>query len=512
MADLLLSNGSIYTLEPARPRAHALAVSYGRVVAFDDDAMALQTPQTNCIDLAGRAVVPGFVDSHIHFTGYAMGLARVQLEGATSLQEAVDRVAARTRSAKPGEWILGMGWNHLDWQEPSFPTRAPLDHVAPANPVSLDRKDGHSAWVNSAALARANITRETPDPPGGVIERDAEGEPTGLLREKAAWLLDRVIGEAATTVTEDELLLAIRNAHAAGLTGIHNVEGTASLRAFSSLRRKNLLTLRVLHMLPVDDLPHAIALGIQTGLGDDFLRIGGVKIFADGSLGSQTAHMLEPFEGQGENRGIGVTPPDEIERLARAAVQAGITVLTHAIGDRAIRNVLDVYERLRREGCTMPLRIEHVQHLHPDDLPRFAQLDVIASMQPIHATSDYQMADRFVGKRARYAYAFKSLLSAGSRLVFGSDCPVETLDPLVGVHAAVTRERKSAEPAGGWYPEEKLSVEEALRAYASPLSVGAKGDCAVLSNDLFQIPPREILNTRVDYTVVGGEIVHHADF
>ncbi len=528
MADLLLVNGTIYTLDPTRPRAHAMAIANGRVAAFDDDADARRTARTEVIDLLGRAVVPGPVDHHIHFTGYALGLARVQLRGARSLEEAVARVAERVQTAQPGEWILGQGWNHLDWENPVFPAKVPLDRIAPNNPVALDRQDGHSVWLNSAALRAAHITRDTPNPSGGVIERDVNGEPTGLLREKAAWLIDDVIESA--DATQEQLLTAIQNAHRLGLTGIHNVEGAGSLRAFQDLHARGKLTLRVTHMIPVDNLEHAIAVGLRTGFGDEWLRLGGVKMFADGSLGSQTAHMLEPFEGQPDNTGVAVTPPEEIERNARAAANAGIMVVTHAIGDRAIRDVLDVYAKLRREGLTATtFRIEHVQHLNPDDLPRFRALNVIASVQPIHATSDYKMADRLIGARARYTYAFKSLLNSGATVIFGSDCPVETLDPLVGIHAAVTRERANGEPRGGWYPEEKLTVEEAVRGYiASPLTpnppssrpVGARkggagaagevGDCIVLSQDIFAIPPREILNTRVDYTIVGGKIVYAA--
>ncbi len=515
MVDLLLTNGTIHTLDAKHPRAHAMAIAGGRVVAFDADAQAQRTRHTEVIDLRGRAVVPGPVDHHIHFTGYALGLARVQLEGAHSIEEAVARVAARVQTVQPGEWILGLGWNHLDWAPPVFPTKEPLDRVAPNNPVALDRKDGHSVWLNSAALRAARITRETPNPTGGVIDRDADGEPTGLLREKAAWLLDDLV--QSDSVHPEQLLTAIQNAHRVGLTGIHNVESAGPLRAFQDLHAQGKLTLRVVHMLPADNLDHAIAVGLRTGWGDEWLRLGGVKIFADGSLGSQTARMLEAFEDQPDNCGVAVTPPEEIERKARAAAQAGIMVLTHAIGDRAIRDVLDVYAKLRAEGLTeTTLRIEHVQHLHPADLPRFSALNVVASVQPIHATSDYKMADRLVGARARYTYAFKSLLNAGANVIFGSDCPVETLDPLVGIHAAVTRERANGEPRGGWYPVEKLTVEEALRAYAAPLraagdgeeEAGALGDCLVLSQDIFAIPPAEILNTRVDCTVVGGKIVY----
>ncbi len=508
MADLLLTNGIIYTLDPARPQANAMAFVNGRVAAFDDEANGLRTSHTEIVDLRGRTCIPGLVDHHIHFTDYALGLARVQLEGARSLDAAAARVAARAEKAKPGEWILGMGWNHRDWERPEFPSKEPLDRVAPANPVALERKDKHSIWLNSAALRAANITRETPDPAGGVVERDGSGEPTGLLREQAIRLAENAIGPAARRLTDDELQAAISSAHRLGLTGIHNVEGGGALRAFEQLRARDRLTLRVTHMIPAENLAHAVALGLETGFGDEFLRIGGVKIFADGSLGSQTAHMFEPYVGQPENRGIAVTPPEEIERLARTAANARLMVATHAIGDRANRDVLNVYEKLRGEGVEITLRIEHAQHLHPMDIPRFGALKVVASVQPIHATSDYVMAEQLLGSRARYAYAFKSLHRAGARLIFGSDCPVETLDPLAGLYAAVTRERASGEPRGGWYPQERLDIKEALRAYADPLRVGTPADCVILSENVFSVPPQHLLETRVDQTIVGGKIVH----
>ncbi len=510
MRDLFLTNGTIVTLDPARPRANAAAFVNGRVAAFDDEADARRTPGAEVVDLRGRTCIPGLVDHHIHFTDYALGLARVPLDGARSLEETVDRVAARVARVQPGEWVLGMGWNHRDWERPEFPTKEPLDRVAPANPVALERKDKHSLWLNSVALRAAHITRETRDPSGGKIERDAAGEPTGLLREQAVRLAQEAIGPAARRLTDDTLADAIASAHRLGLTGIHNMEGADALRALQRLRAANRLTLRVTHMIPADNLEHAVALGVETGLGDEYLRIGGIKIFADGSLGSQTGHMLEPYVGQPENCGFAVTPPEEIEALARTAARAGLMVVTHAIGDRANRDVLDIYEGLRGEGLNASLRIEHAQHLHPADIPRFAALGVIASVQPIHATSDWIMADQLLGPRARFSYAFKSLLQAGATLVFGSDCPVETLDPLAGLYAAVTRQRANGEPRGGWYAHERLTLDEALRPYAEPLSIGAPADCVVLSQDIFAGPPERLLEARVEHTIVGGRVVWSA--
>lgn len=508
MKNLLLTNGKICTFDPARPRAYAVLFACGRVAAFDDAAIAARTARTETLDLRGRVVIPGLVDQHIHFTAYAMSRARVQLDGARSLDEAVARVAARVATAQPGEWIFGRGWNHRDWTPPEFPTKHALDAIAPNNPVVLDRKDGHSTWLNSAALRALNLTRATPDPAGGKIERDADGEPTGLLRENAMTLLADKRGFNAADISDAALLDALRAAHRLGLVGIHNVEGAAALRAFQRVRAQGKLTLRVLHTIPAEQSEHLFEMGLRGDFGDAFLRLGGVKMFADGSLGSQTAWMLEPFVGTRDNCGIPTTPVAEIERIARAAANAGMMVCAHAIGDRANREVLNVYEKLRRAGFTTPLRIEHAQHLHPDDLPRFAALNVIASMQPIHATSDYQMADALLGARARYAYAFKSLLDSGARLAFGSDCPVETLDPWAGIHAAVTRERANGEPRGGWSPQEKLSVMEAVRAYIrAPLREGALGDAIVLAHDLFEVPPRELLQTRVEQTIVDGQVV-----
>ncbi len=511
MINLILINGKIYTLDPKRPRAHAIAFDAGRVAAFDAEALGLRSARTRVIDLRGRTVLPGLTDYHIHFTGFAASRARVNLDGARSLEQALARVAARVASAPPGEWIFGLGWNQTEWTEPIFPTRHSLDAIAPNNPVVLDRKDGHSVWLNRAALRAAHITRTTPDPAGGKIERDVDGEPNGLLRENAAELLGGNLGFEAGNLSQTDLLAAIQHAHQLGLTGIHNVEGADALRLFQQLRAQNQLTLRVAHTVPMQNLENAVALGLRGNFGDEFLRLVGVKMFTDGSLGSQSAWMLAPFEGQPQNTGMPTTPLAEIERLARLAASADLAVYTHAIGDRAIREVLNIYAKIRRAGFTNVLRIEHAQHLDRADVPRFAALNVIASMQPIHATSDYKMADQLVGARARYAYAFKSLLDAGATLAFGSDCPVETLDPFVGIHAAVTRARANGEPQGGWYPQEKLSVAEAVRAYATPLAPGALADCIVLAQDIFEIPPAEILQTRVEQTIVAGDPVYSVE-
>ncbi|MBM3134177.1 MAG: amidohydrolase [Chloroflexi bacterium] len=514
-ADLILYNGLVHTLDNTHPQAQAVALYGGRIVAVgrNEEVRALAGRGTPVLDLAGRTVVPGFTDSHVHFLWYAVGLTRPNLDGAKSLEEALARLAPAIAATPPGEWVLGFGWNHEEWPVPVFPTRQHLDAIAPAHPVALRRKDGHSAWVNSLALKLAGISRETPDPPGGQINRDASGEPTGILRENAMDLLYRLVPEAGPETFRRALPVGIAQAHAAGLTGIHDMEGAEALTAFQTLHRQSQLTLRVRLQIPAENLEHALALGMQSGLGDETLRLGGVKMFADGSLGSQTAWMLAPFEGQPENYGLSTTPVDELAAMARRAAAGGI----------ANREVLDIYAALRREnlGAGLRQRIEHVQLLHPADVGRLAALGVVASMQPIHATSDRYMADRHWGARSRYGYAWRSLLDAGTALAFGSDCPVETLDPLQGLYAAVTRQRADEPDAPAWYPAECLTPAEALRAYTvgaayatgdegrlGRIATGYLGDLVVLSQDVLAVPPAELLATKVDYTIFNGQVVH----
>lgn len=525
LGQLLLLNGNVITLDAANPRSSALVLRDNGIVYVGDDETARRMcgQHDEVIDLQGHLALPAFTDSHIHFTGFAQSMENVKLEGCRSLQEAVARVQAGVDGRKPGDLIWGGGWNHLDWATPRFPNRQAIDAVAPNNPVILTRKDGHSVWLNSLALRAARITRDTPDPAGGVIDRDDEGEPTGILRENAISLLGGGIGAFAADISEPVLERAIAHAHRAGLVGIHNIEGANSLRAFQSLHAKDKLTLRVVHSIPDEKVVHAIELGIQRGLGDEWLKLQAIKIFADGSLGSQTADMRAPFVGDANNYGVTVTDSETMLELARDAAQLGLDVWTHAIGDRAIGRVLDVYAELRSRGLHEPiLRVEHVQHLDPSDAARFRKLNVIASMQPIHQPSDMRMADALLGpERARWSYAFSSLQQAGAVLAFGSDCPVERLDPLQGIHAAVTRQNAEGDPPDGWYPEQRISAMDAVRAYtvgaamasndvtrAGSLTKGKRADVVVLSQDIFSIPPSEILNTRVCYTVAGGKVVH----
>jgi len=523
MSTLALLNGRFCTLNPDQPRVSALVAREGEIVYLGDDVTARDMFHPGeggeAVDLRGCCVLPGLNDAHLHFQYFALGLRAVDAETPT-LDGALARVAEHAARTPAGNWVSGHGWNHNVWGG-VFPIAAQLDPVSLAHPVFLTHKSGHAAWANSRALALARITAETPDPPGGQIVRDANGQPTGILLEEAIQLVARVVPEP----TLDEVVGAIRQAmlaaHRAGLTGIHDFDGPSAFSAYQVLHQQGELTLRVTKGLPLEHLDEAIGLGLRTGFGDDWLRVGQVKMFADGALGPRTAWMLEGYETAPEITGIATTDIEMLREAVIKANRAGLACAIHAIGDKAGREVLGLYAEARAQGVTGSLRnrIEHVQLLHPDDIRRLAELGVIASMQPIHATSDMLMAERHWGReRCRGAYALKAQLRHGAALALGSDCPVEVIDPLVGIHAAVTRRRADGSPGPeGWYPEERLTVEEAVRgftwgaAYAAgsedrlgSLRVGKLADLTILDQDIFTIDPMEILNTRVMGTVVGG--------
>ena len=526
-ADWILYNGRVYTMDKRMPVAASAAISASRILAVSDkeDLRPLLAPGGIAIDLRGATVLPGFTDGHVHFLEYARRLRRLILDGANSLQQVLDIVAPRAAEARTGEWVLGTGWDRNVWPDPRFPSRRDLDRIAPGVPIALDSKDLHTLWVSTPVLQIAGITRDTPDPAGGEIERDEAGEPTGILKEKACELVAKVRPAPSVQETVDALREAIANAHAAGITGIHNYEKAEALANFGILRERGELKLRVLAHLNKDTADDAIRAGVFTGLGDATLRIGGLKLFADGSLGSRTAHMLQPFEGT-DDCGICTATKSELREWALRASEAGISAVIHAIGDRANREVLDVLAEVREceDSLRPPLRhrIEHAQLLTEADIPRFAELDVIASVQPMHATADYEMVEQHWGARGRWAYPFRSLLSRGTRMALGSDCPVERFDPLMGIHAAVTRRRADGSPGPeGWQPDERLTVEQAVRgftmgnAYAAGLegqmgsiTPGKFADLVVLSEDIFELDPMNIPHINVLSTFFGGRLVY----
>lgn len=527
--DLALHHGRIFTCDPGRPWAEAVLVREGRIAFVGDDAEVEDALGAGAatIDLRGRLAVPGFCDAHVHLLELGISRQVVNLRGARSLEEAVGRVRERAERTPPGQWVRGHGWDQNEWAEPTFPGRRSLDEAAPESPVALAHTSGHATWVNSRTLALAGIGVDTPDPPGGRIDRDADsGEPTGILYETAGRLVRDAMPELDEAQRREALKEAVRYAQSLGVTAAHDMGmGRRTLAALRGLREREELGLRVCVYLDRERLDEFIAEGLRTGDGDEVLSIGGAKFVSDGALGSQTAFMLEPLEGQPDNYGVAVIPPEELRELVRKALKAGLAPAVHAIGDRANREALDIYEQELGAERRLRPRIEHCQLLHPQDIPRFAALGVVASMQPVHATSDMHKADRLWGSRSAGAYAFRSLLGSGARLAFGSDSPVETMDVIVGIHAAVTRRRADGEPAGGWYPQQRLSVEEAVTGYTlggayaagqeailGSISPGKVGDLAVLSRDIFALgDAMDILTAQVDLTILGGQVVYERE-
>lgn len=483
----------------------------GRAVAIDREAPR-HLPR---FDLPGALISPGFVDGHTHFAMWALGRRRVQLAGARTRAEALARVAA---GAPSRGWILGHGWDANNWSE--RPDRYALDRVH-ANPVYLDSLDVHAAWVNSAALAVARVTRDTPDPPGGRIVRDAAGEPTGLLLERAVELVARVIPPPSDEILDEALRDAQAEAHRLGVTGIHDVEDARAWAGFRRLEEAGDLRLRVLFHPPVASLPDLVRRGQRSGTGSRWLGMGGVKLFLDGSLGSRTAWMLEPYEGS-RDRGMPVAGEHAAAEAMRLAATNGIAVTAHAIGDAAVRQALDLLERLPRAG--VPHRIEHLQCVHPDDLARAAAAGIVASMQPAHLLTDIPLVDKHWGRRGRGAYAFRSLLERGTAVVFGSDVPVASVDPREGVYAAMDRRAADGAPRDGWRMEERLGFEEVVRAYTLEAARASGTDRRLgrlapgMEADLvaWEVDPAvergdgaAFRSGRAALTVVGGRVVMH---
>jgi predicted amidohydrolase YtcJ len=525
MTTLVLRHARIWTGDPASPWADCAIARDGRFAFVGGERDVAVPADAEAIDAGGRLVVPGLVDGHAHLlnTGYA--LSSVDLKTAHSVDEAVRRVAERIATAPAGAWVRGAGWDQHAWPDARFPHRRALDAVAGETPVVLTHTSGHCTWVNSAALRAAGITRETQAPVGGAIDLDDGGEPTGILRDTAS----RLIAVAAPKPTPDERLAgfraAIAHAHALGVTGAHVMDvGRGEYQAMLALRDSGKLDLRIRAYLTAERVDEWIDRAVRTGDGDDVMRIGGVKFFSDGALGSMTAWMEEPY-ADSDDTGFPLQPISELEAQVRRCLEAGLAPAIHAIGDRANHEVLDLLERLREVAPALPRRIEHAQLLRQGDIARFATLGVTASVQPIHATQDMHKVDRVWGGRGAGAYPFASLLASRARLAFGSDTPVETMDPIAGVHAAVTRRTAAGEPANGWYPEQRVPLQIALHAYTSGcaaaigedarwgrIAAGQYADCVVLSRDLFSLDDEmEMLDARADVTVVAGNVVHRRD-
>lgn len=531
-ADLIITHAKVWTVDPALPSAQAVAVLRERIVAVGTDAevAAWRGPLTRIIDAGGKLLLPGFDDAHVHFVSAGVQLDSVQLNDATSAAEFVRRVGERARVTPPGAWILGGDWDETKWQPAQLPTRGLIDPVTGDTPVFLSRYDGHMGLANSAALRAAAITAGTPDPPGGVIVRDARGDPTGALKDAAQELLYRVV----PPLSHDERLRAVRRAlaHAAalGVTSVQNMSADyADIAAYAELRDRGELTTRIYAAPSIVGFEDQARIGIRRAFGDSLLRIGAVKGFADGSLGSRTAYFFEPFADTPDNRGLlsgEMQPPAAMRARMLRADAAGLQLCTHAIGDQAISIILDLYEDIVKEhgAADRRLRIEHAQHMAAADFARFARLGVIASVQPYQAIDDGRWAEARIGHdRASRTYAFRTFLDHGVRLAFGTDWDVAPLNPMLGLYAATTRATLDGRNPGGWFPEQKLTVAEAVEAYTmgsayaefqeqekGSITPGKLADLVLVSDDIFTIDPARIREVKVLKTFVGGRLVWDA--
>ncbi|WP_265442754.1 amidohydrolase [Flexivirga meconopsidis] len=521
----LFRHPRIHTGDSHRPLVTGLLVTDGVITeAGDADQLAATHTRLQVVDLPGALVLPGMHDAHIHTAALARSLVSVDLRPARSLAEALELVRAHVRTMPEGAWVFGGRWDSNKWERAVQPTAADLDTVSDGHPIALSSIDGHTMWANSAALRLAGINADYRDPAGGHVVRDADGVPTGILREEAQGPIDSLSESPASGELASLLVLAQDQLLSVGLTSVTDLNGEDARAAYLQLKANGDLKIRVNKGIPRESLAAAISEGRRTGVGDDWMRVGPVKLFSDGALGSRTSHMGKDFHGDPGNRGIAVMTTDQLYDAARTAVDAGIAVATHAIGDQANHLVLDVYERLRAEtGTRLPLSIEHTQFLQPPDVERLVRLGVTASMQPTHCTSDIDLVNALLPDHELVAYGWRTLLDAGAMLAFGSDAPVEEANPFFGLHAAVTRQRPDGSPTGGWQPDERIRVDEAIAAYTSGsarlagdfdrkgrLTPGRLADFIAVDTDItgdaVAAEPGRIRDTGVLQTVVGGEV------
>lgn len=535
-ADLILVHGRIWTETNQQREAEAVAIQGNRIAAVGTSTEILKYagPGTQVVELHGRRVVPGFNDAHVHFVGGGAALAGVQLRSAKSQAEFRQRIADFARTQPKGTWIENGEWDHTAWTPAEYPTHSLIDDVTPDNPVAVWRLDGHMLLANALAMKLAGIDKNTKNIPGGVILRDADGDPTGIFKDAATQLIMRAIPPRSAAQITAAVLAAQKYALENGVTSVQDLPGStsdktasANLRVYQQLLRQGQLHVRISASARLLDWQQLADRGIESGFGNGMLQIGGLKSFADGGLGAGTAWMFEPYANAPANRGIAsdeLLQADKMFADMQDGDRAHLQLITHAIGDRANHTILDMYERIEKEDGPRDrrLRIEHAQHLLPGDIARFAKLHVIASMQPYHAIDDGRWAEHSIGlQRIQTSYAFRSLLDVGTVLAFGSDWPVAPMVPLMGIYAAVTRRTLDGKNPEGWVPSQKISVPEAVHAYTvgaayaehdenakGCIEAGKLADLVVLSADIFHIDPVQIENTHVVMTVLNGKVVY----
>ncbi len=528
-ATMVISNTRVWTGDPTRPWAEAVAIRDNRILAVGSaaDIGKLTSPQsTQVIDAPGRLLVPGFIDTHVHFIDGGAALASVQLRDAASPQEFTRRIAAFAKTVEPGEWILGGTWDHQNWGG-ELPRRDWIDAATPDNPVWVHRLDGHMALANSLALKAGGVDADTPDIAGGEILRYDDGRPAGVLKDNAMSPVSAAVPPASDALLDRQVMAAMNYVASNGVTSVHDMAGWKSLAAYRRAQARGDLITRIYSVVPLPDWRRLHDELSANGSGDAWLRIGALKGFMDGSLGSHTAAFLEPFTDAPGERGFLINELEDMRAWISGADKAGLQVNVHAIGDSAIRDLLDIYLDVAEANGPRDrrFRIEHAQHIHPDDIERFAIQDIIASMQPYHAIDDGRWAERIIGsERSKTTYAFRSLIEAGAHLSFGSDWYVAPATPIEGIYAAVTRRTIDGANPGGWVPEQRITVEDALRAYTSEaayasfeenikgtIKEGMLADLVLLDHDLTAIPPESIAGVQVLMTIVGGKIVYSAD-
>jgi len=528
-ADLIVTNARVYTADEARPLAEAFAVRDGRIVFVGSrqEANALKGSTTRMLDAGGKTIIPGMVDAHAHFGGLAQTLRSVDLVGTRSYDEVIARVVERAKTTPKGSWIQGRGWDQNAWGDTRFPTHDKLSAALPDHPVVLERVDGHAVLANAQAMQRAQLTAATKDPSGGKIERDARGTPTGVLVDKASGLVESRIPAPTSEETRAALKEAISVMHKWGLTGMHDAGASRGLiDLYEDMAKAKELNLRLYVMISDDSaaISHYMQMGPRSALYDNQLWVRAIKLYADGAMGSRGAALLEPYSDDPNNTGLLLSAPAHIRDVAERGLKAGFQVNTHAIGDRGNRVVLDAYEQALKTSPTADhrFRVEHAQTLHYDDIPRFAHLGVIPSMQASHQTSDmYWIGKRLGPTRVLGAYAWRSLINSGVVIPNGSDFPVEQVNPLISFHASIARQDANDWPAGGWQPEQRMTREEALRsmtlwpAYSAfqekdmgSLTPGKLADFVILDQDIMRVPAELVLKTNVLATYVGGKAVY----